>query len=869
MTARRPHGRPNRGFRASAAALALLLASIATLSLANPVPASSNSTSPIPITLVASDFKTLSFTDAKSSALLYAPNTVATTRDVVDGALVILDATNGAVHALTPFARAKWVAHVPDRKKQVDIVLSWSSVWAQLTAFVVDGAQLVPAARVDEAEEDVAGLCAGWNGEGQRVAVLVTKGGWVKYYVLDVDRKGRGPAEVKMRRIQAKFVPLQPAEVPSACTIPSLAPHHALIATGLGNVYDVDFSAATDPSPTPIYHATTEIPSIVSFYLDGDTDTAYALVAENDSALTILSRSRSTTAWYKVTSVTLKPTVTITDVSGVSVASSGAGFDRGVLVVTAKGTGFYYFALDRVLAAAGIGKAGTRVLGEMPEAMETKSSCTACNGHGFCSGTAAAAQCVCHEGFIGASCDTRNPCPCATDRGTCTDPVRPAVCTCKFGYMGATCSVPTVTPALTLRASNRFENKGSAEDNDDPEVYVHPSNPDDSVVLGTTKSKSDGGLHVWAMDGTELWYAPVPKKSGLNSVDVLVNVTVRDAAGNAMGETVDVAVAGVRGKINGIGVWRIDPAAISANRKTLAANRNATQADLAPVLIPLTDFLHEFDKDTELEVYGSCAFTYSPKHASTPADTLLITTKKGVAYQFTVSATRTSANKEPTASLTLARRWTVGLGTQLENCVGDGETGALYIGEEAIGVWRYDLGEFDATEPLPAVPKPTINPTTGRFVVLIGHRTSARDAVLVDATQLANPAGQLHRDVEGLAIYVDQACPKKTRTLVVSAQGANEYNFYTIRSATEMRFRGKVAIQTGPGGDAVTKTDSLAVSSAKMGAFARGVLVVHDDATTVGEDLARVEKQATFKVVDWRDVDRRVQQAGAAAAAGR
>ncbi|KNE64767.1 hypothetical protein, variant [Allomyces macrogynus ATCC 38327] len=142
------------------------------------------------------------------------------------------------------------------------------------------------------------------------------------------------------------------------------------------------------------------------------------------------------------------------------------------------------------------------------------------------------------------------------------------------------------------------------------------------------------------MDGTELWYAPVPKKSGLNSVDVLVNVTALHVDGKATREKVNVAVAGVRGKINGIGVWRIDPAAISPNRKALLARPNATQADLAPVLISLTDYMHEFNKDTEFEVYGSCAFTYTPKHAPTSAVTLLITTKKGVAYQFTVTATR-------------------------------------------------------------------------------------------------------------------------------------------------------------------------------------------------------------------------------------
>ncbi|KAJ3370965.1 hypothetical protein GGF31_003695 [Allomyces arbusculus] len=832
---------------------------------ANPLPAASAGANPVPIALASTDFKSLPFEDVKSAIPLYANNgqLLATAKETVDGFMAVVDASTGTVPASSPFGRAEWVARVPDPEKQANVVLSWSSVWAQLTAFIVEGngSKITPVARIDETEEDIGGLCAGMNSEGERAAVLVTKGGWVKYYLLDIDHEDNGKVEFEMQRVQTKFLPLKPAEIPSACTIHGVAPHHALIATEAGNVYEVDFSSPNGPSPKPIYNVDAEIPALATFYVEGDKDTAYAVVAEEDATLTVLSRPR-VGDWRKVQSLSVKPTVAIEDVSGVSVASAGHGFANGVLTVTSKESGFHFFALDRVLAAAGIVKPGARILGDLPEAMETKAACDAdkCHDNGFCVLNGNEKQCVCYEGFTGKKCDERVSCPCPSDRGTCPDKKQPAVCQCKPGFTGPTCSVAAVTPALTLRASDRFENKGSAEDNDDPEVYVHPTNPDDSVIIGTTKSKSDGGLHVWAMDGTELAFAAVPKKSGLNSVDILMNVPVLDAAGKATGEKVDLALAGVRGKINGIGIWRIDPAAISANRKTLATKPGATQAELVPVLIPLTNHIREFNKDTELEVYGSCAFTYTPKSTTAEANTLIITTKKAVAYQYTVSVTRSADGKtEPKATLTLARQWTVGLGSQLENCVGDAETGALYVGEESIGVWRYDLAQFAITDAIPAVPKPAIDQATGRFTIPIGKRTSSdlRQPVLVDSTQLANPNGKLHRDVEGLALYADPA-KRGQRTLVVSSQGANEYNLYDVSSPTNFAFRGKFAIRAGPKGDAVTKTDSLAVSSAKMGGFARGVLVVHDDATTAGADLTQVQKQATFKVVDWADVEKLV-----------
>jgi 3-phytase len=85
---------------------------------------------------------------------------------------------------------------------------------------------------------------------------------------------------------------------------------------------------------------------------------------------------------------------------------------------------------------------------------------------------------------------------------------------------------------------------------DDPAVWIHPQQPELSLILGTDKQ---GGLHSYNMDGSALELVSDAAKP--NNVDVLYGFKLD-------GRTVDLAVASVRGgkKGSGVKVWAIDAA---------------------------------------------------------------------------------------------------------------------------------------------------------------------------------------------------------------------------------------------------------------------------------------------------------------------
>ncbi len=88
--------------------------------------------------------------------------------------------------------------------------------------------------------------------------------------------------------------------------------------------------------------------------------------------------------------------------------------------------------------------------------------------------------------------------------------------------------------------------KGDAAD--DPAVWIHPQEPELSLILGTDKQ---GGLHTYNMDGSA--HELVSDAARPNNVDVLYEF-------NLDGRPVDLAVASIRGgkKGTGVKVWGIN-----------------------------------------------------------------------------------------------------------------------------------------------------------------------------------------------------------------------------------------------------------------------------------------------------------------------
>jgi len=83
-------------------------------------------------------------------------------------------------------------------------------------------------------------------------------------------------------------------------------------------------------------------------------------------------------------------------------------------------------------------------------------------------------------------------------------------------------------------------------DADDCAIWVHPSDPGRSLIIGTDKAKGQG-IHVWDLQGEQLQFLRVERP---NNIDVRQGVRL----GN---ERLDIAVATIRGE-RGLRVYRID-----------------------------------------------------------------------------------------------------------------------------------------------------------------------------------------------------------------------------------------------------------------------------------------------------------------------
>ena len=185
---------------------------------------------------------------------------------------------------------------------------------------------------------------------------------------------------------------------------------------------------------------------------------------------------------------------------------------------------------------------------------------------------------------------------------------------------------------------------GEEDAADDPAIWIHPTQPSQSVVIGTDKEGS--GLGVYALDGSELQF--VHEDGRINNVDI------REF--DFQGKKVPLVVASDR------------------NRHTLRVY----------VLDPQTRRLKEagFIK-LGLDAYGVCLYR------SRSGNLYAFPNSEGVVEQWELAgyAGRIAGRK--------VREWDVGGAT--EGCVADDELGHVYIGEEQGGIWKYGADPNDPT----------------------------------------------------------------------------------------------------------------------------------------------------------------------------
>jgi 3-phytase len=302
---------------------------------------------------------------------------------------------------------------------------------------------------------------------------------------------------------------------------------------------------------------------------------------------------------------------------------------------------------------------------------------------------------------------------------------------------------PSITPAV----ETELFPESTGDQADDAAIWRNPAHPERSFVLADDKSDS-GGVAVYRLDGS-LAHDERTGKIG--------NIDLRD--GVRLGDRTVVLVGANDRSTNTLRFWTLDP-----DDGRLTPVEAGQLSSLAPN-------------------YGFClGRDASSRHL----------------YAF-VSAEEAGSFEQYELSLTSGRVGALkvrafDVGSQAEGCVVDDSTGALYVGEEDVGLWRYDVA-----------------PSTG----------AARTAI-----DRAGPGGHLTADVEG----VTAARGRDGRGyLIVSSQGDSTFAVYDLDGGHA--YRGSFQVRHGKGSavDDVTETDGLAMAAGGFGpAFPNGLLVVHD-----------------------------------------
>jgi 3-phytase len=323
-------------------------------------------------------------------------------------------------------------------------------------------------------------------------------------------------------------------------------------------------------------------------------------------------------------------------------------------------------------------------------------------------------------------------------------------------------------------------------DSDDAAVWKHPTDPQRSVILGTSKydEAGQGGLGVYGLDGRELQFLAGSK---LNSVDILQNLAVATNRSD-----------------NALDLYRIEDGKVTFLRQT-----------------SLLD-----EEGQAFEPYGLCLAQGQDHRVS-----LYLPTKTGRLYEYSLNA-EGQAQLQTTFDLaaqvqidqdafiqSIVTKETMAEGEAdeleenlaerfiLEGCVYDPRNRKLYVGMENLGIWSLDPQEKDRAASL-------VIPVQGSWTD-------------IDAWQQPG-LPRVTDDIEGMDIL-----ERKGRSyLLFSSQGISEFTLYDL---TTMQWLGNFKIRLDAG-DPVSLTDGLAVKSGFFGAlYPEGILVVHDDENTDAE----------------------------------
>jgi 3-phytase len=331
------------------------------------------------------------------------------------------------------------------------------------------------------------------------------------------------------------------------------------------------------------------------------------------------------------------------------------------------------------------------------------------------------------------------------------------------GFEPRTVAAPqavVVVPDVETRPVDDF---GDAAD--DIAIWAHPRDPSLSLVIGTNKKR---GIDVYDLKGKRL---QVLDDGRVNNVDL--------REGFKLGGREVAVVAGSNRTFKSLALYRVDP----------QARRLVNVAD-GVIELGLGD------------PYGLCMY-----HSAKTGDFFVfVNDSDGRFKQLKLIAAGDKIKAEVVREFALE--------SQTEGCVADDANGALYLGEEGQGLWRYSAEPDGGT-----------------------------DRTAIDTTA---DGGHLNADVEGMGLYLQ---PDGKGYLVVSSQGSNDYAVYRREGNNEFVGRFAVMANDALGIDGVSETDGLDVSSANLGgAYAQGIFIAQD-----GRNITPAETQ-NFKFVPWAQI---------------
>ena len=191
---------------------------------------------------------------------------------------------------------------------------------------------------------------------------------------------------------------------------------------------------------------------------------------------------------------------------------------------------------------------------------------------------------------------------------------------------------------------------GSGDAADDPAIWIHPTDPSKSTIIGTDKSTDGHGLVVYDLSGRELFYYPDGR---MNNVDVRYNFPLGGSR---------VGLVGVSNRVRSLDFYKVNE-----------SDRSLTKVG-------------SFAPTSNIATPRGFSLYHSPESGKYFA----FVTDSGKVEQWELDGSTGSVTGR------LARSWTLGAVT--EGLVADDEMKRLYVAQEDIGgIWRFGAEPGDST----------------------------------------------------------------------------------------------------------------------------------------------------------------------------